>query len=113
MPPDGQAAVNGLIILEGTTLDPARPDAVLVERHMADHFGIAPGATIRRGHAVGLADMDVIGIAASPEYIWIATSRQELLVLPEDFGVIFAPEPLRGGSGARRPAARGPVPAGR
>lgn len=94
MPPDGQAAVNGLIILEGASLDPARPDAVLVERHMADHFGIAPGATIGVATPSGWRDMAVIGIAASPEYIWIAKSRQELLVLPDDFGVIFAPEPF-------------------
>ncbi len=94
MPPDGRADVNGVIILEGQTLDPARPDAVLVERHMASHFDLGPGTTIRVSTPSGWRTLDVIGIAASPEYIWAARSRQEPLVLPDDFGVVFAPETL-------------------
>jgi putative ABC transport system permease protein len=31
---------------------------------------------------------------ASPEYIWPARDRQELLTTPDNFGVLFAPEPL-------------------
>ncbi|MFV2063853.1 MAG: ABC transporter permease [Chloroflexota bacterium] len=92
MPPDGLAAVNEVIILEGETLDPSRPDAVLVERHMADHFGVEPGQSIAVATPAGWQDVEVIGIVASPEYVWPARSRQELLVLPDDFGVIFAAE---------------------
>ena len=36
----------------------------------------------------------VSGVAASPEYFWPAKSRQEVLVAPDDFAVLFVPEPL-------------------
>lgn len=100
MPPDGRPAVNGLIIVDGETLDPARSDAVVVERRTAEHWGLGPGDAVRIATPAGPQDLQVIGIAVSPEYLWLARSRQELLVLPDDFGVIFAPEALVGGLAA-------------
>jgi putative ABC transport system permease protein len=96
MPPDGRPAVNGLVIVDGETLDPSRPDAVVVERRTAEHWGLGPGDSVRITTPAGPQDLRVIGIAVSPEYLWLARSRQELLVLPDDFGVIFAPETLVG-----------------
>jgi len=94
LPPDGKSAVDKVIVLEGRTLDPSRPTAVLMERHMAEHFGIEPGASIEVATPAGWRSVEVAGIVASPEYIWPARSRQELLVLPDDFGVVFAADPF-------------------
>ncbi|MCP3972995.1 MAG: cell division protein FtsX, partial [bacterium] len=43
VPATGQPDVNQLKILSGTYLDPAHPDGILVEKHMADHFDLSPG----------------------------------------------------------------------
>jgi putative ABC transport system permease protein len=94
MPADGQATVNDIRVIEGDTLDPARPDGVVIEQHMAAHFGLAPGDALEISTADGWRKLDVLGVAASPEYLWPARSRQEVLVLPDDFGVVFAPEAL-------------------
>jgi putative ABC transport system permease protein len=94
MPPDGHPAVNDLYVVEGEGLDPARPGAVLAERHMADHFGIEPGDSVSVSTPAGWQVLEVVGIASSPEYVWPARSRQEILVLPDDFGVVFAHESL-------------------
>ena len=92
LPPDGAADVNQVIILRGTSLDATRTDGVLMERHMAAHFGLEPGDHIDVATTAGWQPVEILGIAASPEYIWPARSRQELLVLPDDFGVIYAAE---------------------
>ena len=94
LPAGGRAAVDDVLVLEGSYLDPGDPSGVLVERHMADHFGLAPGDPVRVYGASGWQELTVRGIAASAEYIWPARSRQEVLTLPDQFGVIFAPQPL-------------------
>lgn len=43
VPAAAQPEVNQLDVLSGTYLDPAHPDGVLVEKHMADHFDLIPG----------------------------------------------------------------------
>lgn len=95
LPGDGSAApVNDVLVLKGTRLDPSMPDGVLVEQHLANHFQLAPGDTIQVLEGTGWRDLKVLGTVFSPEYIWLAKSRQEVFVLPDDFGVLFAPEPM-------------------
>ncbi len=94
MPVSGHAPVNDIVITEGGTLDPAVPDGVVVEQHMAGHFDLGVGDTLSVSTPDGWTEVEVLGVAASPEYLWPAKSRQEVLVLPDDFGVIFAPEPF-------------------
>lgn len=90
LPANGRAAVNDVLIVEGSYLDPADPNGVLVERHMADHFGLSPGDSLQMYGPTGWQQVTVRGIAASAEYIWPARSRQEVLTLPDEFGVLFA-----------------------
>jgi putative ABC transport system permease protein len=98
LPADGSAApVDDVLVLDGTRLDPSVPDGVLVEKHMADNFQLKPGDSIEILGASGWQQLRVLGVVFSPEYIWPAKSRQEVFVLPDDFGVIFAPEPLVAG----------------
>ena len=92
LPASGHATVNDIRITEGSTLDPAVPAGVVVEQHMAAHFELAPGDTFSISTADGWTEVEVLGVAASPEYLWPAKSRQEILVLPDDFGVVFASE---------------------
>ncbi len=98
LPADGGAApVDDVLVLSGGRLDPAVPNGVLVERHMADHFGLEAGDTIEILGDGGWQPLQVLGTVFSPEYIWPARSRQEVFILPDDFGVVFAPEPLVAG----------------
>ena len=98
LPPDGSPApVDDVLVLSGGRLDAGVPNGILVERHMADHFGLVAGDTIEILGDSGWQQLQVLGTVFSPEYIWPARSRQEVFVLPDDFGVIFAPEPLVAG----------------
>ena len=98
LPDDGSSApVNDVLVLDGARLDPSVPDGVLVEQHMANNFHLVPGDTIQILDGTSWRDLTVQGVVFSPEYIWLAKSRQEVFVLPDDFGVLFAPESLVAG----------------
>ena len=93
VPAAAQPAINGLIVLAGAY--PATPgDGVLIEHHMADHFRLHPGDTIQIHGAAGWQPARVAGVVSSAEYLWPARSRQEPITLPDQFGVLFVPEPL-------------------
>ncbi|MCB9561335.1 MAG: FtsX-like permease family protein [Kofleriaceae bacterium] len=82
--------VGQVLVTAGQPLDPADPDGVLVEQHLAAHDHLHPG-----DHVAVLVDgawhpVTVRGIAASAEYIWPARSRQDVLPPPGSFGVIFS-----------------------
>ena len=58
---------------------------------MADHFNLDPGATVELLSDGRWRSFEIAGVVASPEYLWPARSRQDLLTAPDDFGVVFAP----------------------
>jgi len=94
MPTDMQPTVNEVDVQQGSYLASSAPDAVLVEKHMADHFSLSAGDSFEVLQGDKWTTVTVAGIAASPEYIWPARDRQEVITTPDNFGVIFAPERL-------------------
>jgi putative ABC transport system permease protein len=91
LPDPDQPAVNQVDVLTGSLPTADDGGSALVERHMSDHFGLEPGAKVEVRAATAWRSLDVAGTVASPEYIWPARSRQDLLTSPDDFGVIFVP----------------------
>lgn len=89
MPSD--TAVNQVRITGGVGPEPGTM-AVLLEEHMADHFGLGAGDTIEVLGSSGWEPARVSGVASSPEYIWPARDRQDLLTSPDNFGVVFTSE---------------------
>lgn len=94
MPIDGQPPVNQVKLLEGEYLDPGRDRGVLVEQHMAEHFELGAGDSMSVLGGSGWVEIPVLGVVASPEYIWPARSRQEVITTPDNFGVVFGSENL-------------------
>ena len=92
MPSDRQPAINRVIVLRGRYLDPARTTGVLLDQHLADYYHLGPGDSLRVRTPFGWTALPVVGVAASPEYLWPARSRQDVLTLPQDFGVIYVPQ---------------------
>lgn len=88
------AQINQQLVLVGDHVEGDR--TALVERHLYDHLDLAPGQTVGifAGERRGWVDVEVTGSAASAEYLWPARSRQELITLPNDFGVLFVPSVL-------------------
>lgn len=93
LPVEGKPDVNKVLLKDGAYLDPAHADGVLVESHLAAYDDLKPGSTLRLRTLLGWREVPVLGVVASPEYVWPARSRQDILTLPSDFGVVFAAEP--------------------
>lgn len=93
LPDDGrQPAVNRLLLLDGSL--PKRNE-VAVESHLANHWSLSPGSTVEVATPDGAwRPLRVSGVVASPEYLFPARSRQELVTTPEDFGVVFGANSL-------------------
>ncbi len=100
-PAGEQPSVNRLKVLQGDY--PGAGGGVLVEEHMAEHFDLAPGGTIEVLIGTEWRTETVAAVVSSPEYIWPARSRQDLLTSPDNFGVVFGSEEL-----AREVAGDGP-----
>jgi putative ABC transport system permease protein len=93
LPADGQPTVNQVEVLTGSYLTPDA-SVVLLEQHMAEHFDLTNGDSLDimiDGEWIGVT---VGGVVASPEYIWPARDRQEIITTPDNFGVAFVSETL-------------------
>ncbi len=86
--------INEIDLVSGGLPDPARPDEVAVERHTADTFGLTAGTSVRVFDDRGWRDVTVSGVVQSPEYLWPARNRQDILGDPHAFAVLFAPDSL-------------------
>ncbi|MER7546834.1 ABC transporter permease [Spirillospora sp. NPDC127506] len=108
LPAGAQPAVNRVKVLSGAYLDPAAPRGVLADTHIADQAGLRPGAAVAAWDGRAWLPLSVRGTVSSPEYLWPAASRQNVLPAPGSFGVLFVPEPLArriAGAAAPRQAA--------
>jgi putative ABC transport system permease protein len=94
MPVSRQPSVDQLLVMKGGYLQPSEPSGVLVEQHFAGHFHLSPGSRLQIHDPTAWRDVNVLGVAASAEYIWPARSRQDALTSPDDFGVLFVPDQL-------------------
>lgn len=88
LPDSGAPAIDDVDVVEGAWL--SGPDDVLVEKHAADAFGLAPGDSLRVFGQGAWHDATVAGVVVSPEYIWAARSRQEVISDPHSFAVVWA-----------------------
>ena len=92
LPAPSRATVDDVKVEAGSYLAAPDQKALLVEKSFADYHKLSPGdkvSLIVNGQDVAL---DVAGIVTSPEYIFAAKSRQEVLISPQVFGVVFVPE---------------------
>lgn len=96
LPSDRRPSVNDVKVTEGAYFSAAsgQPEALL-EKSFADYHDLGPGDRLQAltadGGATEFTEFTVAGVAASPEYLWVSKSEQELFTLPSTFGVVFVP----------------------
>ncbi|MGB2582594.1 MAG: FtsX-like permease family protein [Dehalococcoidia bacterium] len=94
LPADSRPAVNDVKVESGSYFQEGEGNVLLVEKNFAEHHGLKEGDTLYLTVDSQRASFSVAGIVASPEYIWFAKSRQEILVSAETFGVVFVPQDI-------------------
>lgn len=92
LPAGKQPDVDKVDVVSGRYPRSGDANGVLVERHTAKTFGLSPGDTPKVYDGSRWRTVTVRGVADSPEYLWPALTRQQVLGDPHDFAVLFAPE---------------------
>jgi putative ABC transport system permease protein len=93
LPPDSHPKVDDVLTLDGRYLTSGDTSAALLESHFAKIHGLGPGDSVQpivNGQSVS---MQVVGVAASPEYLIVSPSKQEIMPSAETFAVLFVPLP--------------------
>jgi putative ABC transport system permease protein len=93
VPPAAHPAVDDILLLRGDYFPAGATDAVILESHFADYYHLGPGDTVTPilgGRGVTLR---ASGVAASPEYLVVSPSKQEIFPSVRSFGVFFLPQP--------------------
>ncbi len=88
IPAERQAILNDLVIGEGRYLDANRPDEVLVNEGFALANGLRPGDSIAAIINGRRRQLDIVGIALSPEFIYTIRPGE---LIPDDrrFGIFW------------------------
>ncbi|MCD6359580.1 MAG: hypothetical protein J7M38_01875, partial [Armatimonadetes bacterium] len=89
VPDEGRSPMNRLVVLEGRYLGPPGEHEILLERQFARAHGYRPGQTIYPVVNGVRRQFSIAGLVASPEYLYVVQSKENLFSTPESFGVMW------------------------
>ncbi|MBE1557074.1 FtsX-like permease family protein [Sporosarcina limicola] len=92
--------INKVQLLQGEYLS-ERKESILVERHFADAHNINPGDRLTLSGLSDTLTLEVSGIISSPEYLWVAKDRSNVMPSPNEFGVFFVEQDVLNQLGQR------------
>jgi putative ABC transport system permease protein len=84
-------AVDDVSIERGEYFDAGADRQALLEAHFAKAYSVDPGATVTPIVNGTPTSFRVTGVAASPEYLVVSASRQDIIPDPRNFAVLFVP----------------------
>jgi putative ABC transport system permease protein len=93
MPTAAQPPVNQLYIQEGRYLQEGDGLVAVVDHHLADYYGYGPGTVLHPIVNGEPLDVEIVGVAVSPEYLMAVASAENVLPSPSSFAVLFMPQP--------------------
>jgi putative ABC transport system permease protein len=93
MPTAAQPPVNQLHIQEGRYLQEGDGLVAVVDHHLPEYYGYGPGAVLHPIVNGERLDIEIVGLAVSPEYLMAVASAENVLPLPSGFTVLFMPQP--------------------
>ena len=88
LPADGQPIVNDVLLRSGRWPDRTRDNEVLINEAFAEANRLAPGMRLRALIYGRYRQLDIVGIASSPEFVF-AVAPGAMLPEPERFGVVW------------------------
>jgi putative ABC transport system permease protein len=95
IPTDREPTVNRLALLSGHPLRSSSSREVLLEASFAKHHNLKPGDIVTATRGNSEVRLSIAGIVQSDEYLYVVRSKQELMAVPDTFGVMFvSPEVL-------------------
>jgi putative ABC transport system permease protein len=96
LPPGRELSVNRLKRVQGRGLRGGTEREILLEASFAKFHKLVPGDAVRIVRGAAWADLRVAGIVQSDEYLYVVRSKQDLIAMPDTFGVMFCSEDVLG-----------------
>lgn len=88
--------VNQLKLVSGKLLSGKTEHGVLLEATFAKHNKLVPGDDLRVYRGQAHVNFKIEGIVQSAEYLYVVRSKQELMPMPDTFGVMFISKDVLG-----------------
>jgi putative ABC transport system permease protein len=88
LPPDRKPRVNDVLLRVGRWPEPTRDNEVLINEAFAEANGLSPGDRLRALIYGRYRELEIVGIASSPEFVF-AVAPGSMLPEPERFGVVW------------------------
>jgi putative ABC transport system permease protein len=92
MPTAAQPPVNQLYVQEGCYLQEGDGLVAVLDHHLAEYYGYGPGTVLHPIVNGERLDVEIVGVAVSPEYLMAVASAENMLPLPSGFAVLFMPQ---------------------
>jgi putative ABC transport system permease protein len=92
MPTSAQPEVNQLYIKDGRYLQEGDGLVAVVDHHLAEYYDYGPGTVLHPIVNGERLDVEIVGLAVSPEYLMAVASAENVLPLPSGFAVLFMPQ---------------------
>jgi putative ABC transport system permease protein len=92
VPPASHPAVDDILLLRGDYFSAGQTDTLIMESHFAEYYHLNPGDTVTPILGGRPVPLRAVGVAASPEYLVVSPSKQEIFPSVRSFGVFFMPQ---------------------
>ena len=91
IPAGRHPAVDDVLVTRGSYLNRTSRREALVESHFAKAYSVKPGDLLSPYLNGKATPFSVVGAAASPEYLIVSSSRQDIIPDAKHFAVLFVP----------------------
>lgn len=92
MPNPRRPVINDIVIMEGRYFSEGAQDEVILSDRFATENNLKPGDRFQISVDNKKYSLRVVGLALSPEYVYMIRNIQELFPNPEKFGILWVPE---------------------
>ncbi|MCF6286472.1 MAG: FtsX-like permease family protein, partial [Candidatus Hydrogenedentes bacterium] len=92
MPALRSPVINDIVILSGRYFEAGEQRVAVVSNQLAESNGLALGDRFQISVDSKKYSLRVVGLAASPEYVYMIRNVQALIPSPERFGILWVPE---------------------
>ncbi len=92
MPMPRVPVINDMVLLAGRYFDPGTQSETVLSEHFARANGLEIGDRVHISVDNKKYSLRIVGIGASPEYVYMIRNVQSLVPSPEGFGILWVPE---------------------
>jgi len=92
MPDERRSVINNVVVTQGRYFEPGAVNETIMSERFAEANGLSIGESIYATIDGRKHTLKIVGLGASPEYIYIIRSMTSLVPEPDRFAILWVPE---------------------